>query len=160
MRFARASLTPVSPLSDAIGHNNPRRSVQVVGDSLHDVLCVRLGQPHISCHPGPEPPVHRTVCPFHGITHLAYCLVHGPFAFREAAVLLRLVHDAAFQPHGGKRLPVLRRVVAFVSHYGVAPFQVRFFQRCGKVLGVTLVGCGCLFGYDKSVLWLTTVWRL
>ena len=129
MRFVRASLTSVSPLSDAIGHNNPRCSVQVVGDSLHDVLCVRLGQPHISCHPGPEPPVHRTVCPFHGIAYLAYGLVHGPFAFRETAVLLRLVHDAAFQPHGGKRLPVLRRVVALVCHHGSALFQARLLQR-------------------------------
>lgn len=133
MWFSRASLTPVSPLSDAIGHNNPRRSVQVVGDSLHDVLRVRLGQPHISCHPGPEPLVHRTVCPFHGIAHLAYGLVHGPFSFREAAVLLRLVHDAAFQPHGGKRLHVLRRVVALVRHHGSALFQARFLQRRYKV---------------------------
>ena len=79
MRFARVSLTHVfpPPLSDAIGHNNPRRLVQVVGDSLHDVLRVRLGQPHISCRPGPEPLVHRTICPVHGKAHLAYGLVHA-----------------------------------------------------------------------------------
>ena len=46
---ARAYLTPVSPLSDAIGHNNPRCSVQVVGDSLHDVAVRAFWPaPHIS----------------------------------------------------------------------------------------------------------------
>lgn len=58
MRLGRASLTHIFPLFDAIGHNDPWRAVQVVGDCLHDVLRVCPGQSHIPCHTGPEPPVH------------------------------------------------------------------------------------------------------
>ena len=72
-----------SPLLDTIGHNNPRRAVQVVGNGLHDVLRVRLGQPDIPRDVGPEPPVHRAVSPFHRVAELANGLVHRSLAFRQ-----------------------------------------------------------------------------
>lgn len=116
MRLCRASLTHIFRLFDTIGHNNPWGSVQVVSDCLYDVLCVRLGQPHIPCYSGTEPSAHRAKSPFRSVARFAYAPVYGFLPFRQLAVLLRLVHDAAFQSHGGKRFSVFRRVVALVDH--------------------------------------------
>lgn len=88
MRFGSVFITSYSPLFDAIGHNTPRRSVQVVGVSLHDVLIVCSVQLHILCNAVPEPPVHRAVCPFRCVAHLADCFVHGSLAFCQSAALL------------------------------------------------------------------------
>ena len=87
---------------------------------------------------------------------LCYGLIHGGLAFRQPTVLLCLVHDAAFQLHAGKRVPVLQRVVALVGHHRHTLLQVRFLQRRCEVLYVAPVGGSGLLGNDK----LTTVWRL
>lgn len=56
----------------------------------------------------PEPSVHQAGRSFHGMAQLAYGFGRGVLPFRQPAVLLRFVHDAAFQFHAGKRFPVLR----------------------------------------------------
>src|SRR3712207_8328643 len=50
------SLSSISPLFERIGHNYPRASIKVICDSLHDVLGVRLCQPHVPCNPSAKPP--------------------------------------------------------------------------------------------------------
>ena len=79
-------------------------------------------------------------------------IFHRFLLMSGGGVLLRLVHDAAFELHAGEHASVLGRGIALVGHHRHALCQARLSQWRFKVLHAALVGrCG-LLGNDEPVL--------
>src|SRR3712207_4198156 len=96
------SLSSISPLFERIGHNYPRASIKVICDSLHDVLGVRLCQPHVPCNPSAKPPVYGAEGTLNLVSYLADGYIDTSFPLRNLPTPGTLVHNSTLESHPNK----------------------------------------------------------